>query len=148
MGLSLAPDRKCGRLGRYQGLGNRKQGVGRYLTVLARFKTGRHCSAGPGADEHDRVASAAGISPDNAHREATVAPIREQLSGDLRPALLTLFGAVAFVLLIACANVSSLLLARAAKREREIAYRPRLVPAAGASRQLLTESILLAASRG
>src|SRR5262245_21041037 len=117
---------------------------GNWLSVIARLKDG--ASLTQAQAEMNLIQSRIGQRHSEASSNVVIIPLLEQtLGARLRSALLILWGVVAFVLLIACANVANLLLARSADRQKEIAIRLAL----GGSRrrmvrQLLTESMALA----
>jgi predicted permease len=122
----------------------------RWLNVVGRLAPG----VSPDGAEARTEALVAGLAEEyresnEGWTEARVVPLSETIVGDVRPALLVLFGAVGIVLLVACANLANLFLARTVGREREMAVRTALGAERGRLvRQVLVESLLVALAGG
>jgi putative ABC transport system permease protein len=128
---------------------NRQNREGRWLRVIARTKPGKTLAT---AQDHmnvigDRLQRAYPV--ENKNHAPTVVPLQEQETAHLKSRLLILGGAVASLLLVACANITNLLLARATTRTREMTVRAALgAKTSRIIRQLLTENLLISLGGG
>jgi len=126
-----------------------KERLSRHLRAIARLKPGVSVEQAQADLEVVHRGLANQFPDEYSTTGVRVVKLGDDIASGLRPALLVLLGAIAFLLLIACANVSNLLLARALARQKEIAIRSALgANRARLVRQVLTESVLLALCGG
>ena len=121
---------------------------GHFMKVVGRLKAGRSLEQAD-AELQTVQGRIQQKYPNKKSRGVRVEPLQQALTGQVRPAVLLLLGAVGFVLLVGCANIANLQLARSLQRRREMAIRTALGAARGRlMRQVLVESLLLSLAGG